>query len=212
MSSWRRPAGPAIFVLLTLLILMTMSAGCGGEGPRIPASRIHSEGISKRTTAAASRIDQRLNQLMILLPAKKYVKQLQARQRLGQIEIPRLGVREWIVQGTAKEDLELGAGHIEGTTIPGLGGNFAIAGDRVLYSAPFLRLDQLEVGDEMLIHMPYADFTYQVESKTNVAPTDVGVLKPRGYDSVTLSTCDPPWDLQTRIIISAHLAGTVSKA
>ena len=59
--------------------------------------------------------------------------------------------------------------------------------------------------------MPYGLFTYEVESKTNVADNEVSVLKPKGYDSVTLSTCDPPWQLDTRMIVSAKLVGTEPK-
>ncbi len=55
-------------------------------------------------------------------------------------------------------------------------------------------------------------FTYKAEVKTNVDPSEVSVLKPRGYDSVTLSTCDPPWGLSTRIIIFARLAESAPKA
>jgi len=186
-------------------------AGCDGDEQQQPAARINLERLSGRSVGAAALLTDRLNQTMVITPARKFQAGLLTESRIGQIEIPRLGVREWVIQGTSKEALEKGAGHIEGTSIPGLGGNFAIAGDRVLYSAPFLRLDQVAEGDEMLIHMPYADFTYRVEAKTNVAPTEVSVLQPRGYDSVTLATCDPPWQMQTRIIIFARLAGTAPK-
>lgn len=138
-------------------------------------------------------------------PASRLQSQVKELQRIGQIEIPRIGIREWMVQGTSKEALHLGAGHLPETPLPGMGGNFALAGDRVLYTAPFLRLNQVGIGDEIILHMPYADLRYRVESKFNVDPTQVSVLDPRGYDSITLSTCDPTWQLYTRLIVSARL-------
>jgi sortase A len=110
-----------------------------------------------------------------------------------------------MVEGTGKEPMLLGAGHLEETPLPGMGGNFALAGDRVLYTAPFLRLNQLQKGDDIIIHMPYGDLTYRVESMFNIDPSQVSVLNPRGYDSITLSTCDPTWQLSTRLIVSARL-------
>jgi len=195
-----------------MLFVLLARAGCGGEEQQIPGLRIKEGAISKKTAVMADHLGNRVSQLVVTIPAKKYQATLQVKQRIGSIEIPRIGIREWVIQGTSTEELQLGAGHIEGTSIPGLGGNFAIAGDRVLYSAPFLRLEQMEAGDELLVHMPYGDFVYQVEIKTNVVPTEVSVLRPRGYDSVTLSTCDPPWGLETRIIIFARLVDTEPRA
>ncbi|MHB9111686.1 MAG: sortase [Thermoleophilia bacterium] len=200
-------------VLLPLILLALLAgAGCGGEKQQLPGSRINMDAIGSKTAVMAEGLDKRVSLMAVTISAKKYRTALQMKQRIGSIEIPRIGIREWVIQGASTEELKLGAGHIEETSIPGLGGNFAIAGDRVLYSAPFLRLEQMQVGDELLVHMPYADFVYQVEIKTNVDPTDISVLNPRGYDSVTLSTCDPIWDLQTRIIIFARLVNTVPRA
>jgi len=201
-----------LFVLPIMLLWLAAMAGCGGDETKTSVSRLQFDALNRQVAASSKLLGDSLQQSLISLPAKKLMTELQPEQRFGQIEIPRLGIREWIVQGTSKEALEKGAGHIEGTSMPGLGGNFALAGDRVLYTSPFLRLDQLEVGDEVLIHLPYADFTYKAEVKTNVDPSEVSVLKPRGYDSVTLSTCDPPWGLSTRIIIFARLAESAPKA
>lgn len=210
-GKWRRYRFGRVLLPLIMLALLAAS-GCGQSEQTIPGTRFEEGAISKKTADMGDRLDKRVSNLIVNIPAKKYQATLQVKQRIGSIEIPRVGIREWVIQGTSTEELKLGAGHIEGTSIPGLGGNFAIAGDRVLYSAPFLRMEQLEPGDELLVHMPYGDFTYQVEIKTNVDPTEVSVLKPRGYDSVTLSTCDPPWGLSTRIIIFAKLVKTEPRA
>lgn len=200
-------------VLLPLMLLVLITgAGCSVEEQPISGSKLNTDAISVKTATTADLLEKSVSQLVVTFSAKKYQATLQMKQRIGSIEIPRIGIREWVIQGASTEELKLGAGHMEETSIPGLGGNFAVAGDRVLYSAPFLRLEQLVAGDELIVHMPYGDFVYQVEIRTNVAPNDISVISPRGYDSVTLSTCDPVWDLQTRIIIFARLVDTLPKA
>jgi len=124
---------------------------------------------------------------------------------VGEISIPRIGVELMVVEGSDKEALAKGPGHIEETSLPGAGGNFAVAGDRVLYGAPFLNLDEVEPGDEVSVHMPYATFVYRVNDKFIVTPDDVSVLQPVGYETITLLTCDPPWDIKQRIIVRGEL-------
>ena len=126
-------------------------------------------------------------------------------RQIGKIETPRIGLLSWISQGTSKQSMTAGAGHIDGTPLPGAGDNFAIAGDRGLYGAPFLKLDQVRAGDKVILLMPRADLTYQVSGVTKVPPDDVCALVPSGDDSITLSTCDPVWQIDQRIIVSGRL-------
>lgn len=187
--------------MAVLLALLTLSlfTSCASDGEQqalefspgsLPAARLYGSALSAR---------------LISSQAAGFRRQLQDMQRLGRIEIPRIGVREWIVQGTSDEALRLGAGHLEETAVPGMGGNFTLSGDRVLYTSPFLRLDGLQVGDTIGVQMPYGDFQYVIESITVNSPTDVHVILPKGYETITLSTCDPPWGLSSRLTVSARL-------
>lgn len=124
---------------------------------------------------------------------------------VGEISIPRISAQWMIVQGADKEALKEGPGHIEETPLPGAGGNFAVAGDRVLYGAPFLKLNEVNPGDEIRVKMPYATFVYTVREQFIVTPDDVSVLKPVGYEAITLLTCDPPWDIKQRIVVRGEL-------
>lgn len=124
---------------------------------------------------------------------------------VGEISIPGIGVDLMVVQGADKEALKKGPGHIEETSLPGAGGNFAVAGDRVLYGAPFLNLNEVRIGDEIRVKMPYATFVYTVRESFIVTPDDVSVLQPVGYEAITLLTCDPPWDIKQRIVIRGEL-------
>lgn len=124
---------------------------------------------------------------------------------VGEIYLPKIDVRWMMVQGSDKEALTKGPGHIQETTLPGAGGNFAVAGDRVLYGAPFLNLNEITVGDQVKVRMPYGTFIYRVNETFIVTPDDVSVLQPVGYDALTLLTCDPPWDIKQRIVVRGIL-------
>jgi LPXTG-site transpeptidase (sortase) family protein len=124
---------------------------------------------------------------------------------VGEIYIQGIDSRWMIVEGADKEALKQGPGHIEETSLPGAGGNFAVAGDRVLYGAPFLHLDEIGVGDTIKVKMPYATFTYRVSETFIVTPEDTSVLEPVGYEAITLLTCDPPWDIKQRIVVRGEL-------
>ncbi|MFA6001185.1 MAG: class D sortase [Thermoleophilia bacterium] len=124
---------------------------------------------------------------------------------VGEIYLPKIDVKWMIVQGSDKEALKKGPGHIQETTLPGAGGNFAVAGDRVLYGAPFLNLNEIAVGDQVKVKMPYGTFIYRVNDTFIVTPDDVSVLQPVGCDAITLLTCDPPWDIKQRIVVRGIL-------
>lgn len=124
---------------------------------------------------------------------------------VGEINIPAIGARWMMVEGADSEALAKGPGHIEETSLPGAGGNFAVAGDRVLYGAPFLNLDEVKAGDQVKVKMPYATFIYEVRESFIVTPDDVSVLEPVGYEAITLLTCDPPWDIKQRIVVRGQL-------
>ncbi len=124
---------------------------------------------------------------------------------VGEINIPGIGSRWMIVEGADDEALTRGPGHLVETPLPGAGGNFTVAGDRVLYGAPFLHLDEMAPGDIIKVKMPYATFTYRVRETFIVTPEDMSVLEPVGYEAITLLTCDPPWDIKRRIVVRGEL-------
>jgi sortase A len=127
---------------------------------------------------------------------------------VGRIEIPRLGRRFVLIKGTASADLRDGPGIYPQTRFPGVPGTTAIAGHRTTYSAPFRHIDGLRHGDEIVIAMPYARFTYQVSATRIVAPTDVGVIDPTSYSRLVLSACHPLYSARQRIVVVARLVHT----
>lgn len=144
---------------------------------------------------------EKLNQLAATFRAG-----LQNEQTIARIEIPRIGVNDIVVEGTNEGALLKGPGHLVETPLPGMGGNFAVAGDRVLYGGPFLNLDEVENNDEIILQTPYGNFNYTVVNKAITVPEDVSMLQPVvGQELITLITCDPPWDTSHRLIIQGRL-------
>ncbi len=126
---------------------------------------------------------------------------------VGRIVIPDIGV-DWImVEGVNLTDLKKGPGHYPDTPLPGQAGNAAIAGHRTTYGAPFANVDQLEVGDQILVSTIQGNFTYEVSETVIVKPSQVDVLEEKGDNRLTLTTCHPKYSARERMIIIGQLRG-----
>jgi sortase A len=128
------------------------------------------------------------------------------------LEIPRIGVEKAVVEGVSVADLKRGPGHYPGSPLPGQPGNAAIAGHRTTYGAPFYELDELRIGDVLLVTTRQGEFRYLVDRKTVVRPHEVGVLRPTMEARLTLSTCNPRFSARERLIVSGVLDGTAAPA
>jgi sortase A len=132
---------------------------------------------------------------------------------IGRIGIPKIGVDWIVVEGVNVDDLRKGPGHYPSTQMPGHEGNSAIAGHRTTYSAPFGDLDQLENGDSIRLTTLQGDFRYKVTEQRVVDPNESSVLDPSpdparpGHDlaTLTLTTCNPKYSAEQRLIIRAEL-------
>lgn len=119
----------------------------------------------------------------------------------------------YVVQGVSLANLQRGPGHYPGTALPGETGNFAVAGHRTTYGAPFFNLDQLRKGDEVLVTARNGKrYTYRVHSQEIVAPSDTWVITPdplelgQNNKTLTLTTCNPRFSNAQRLIVFAELA------
>ena len=117
-----------------------------------------------------------------------------------------IGLDIVVVQGTDTASLQKGPGHYPNTPFPGQPGTVAIAGHRTTYLAPFRHIDQIENGDEIRVEMPYAAFTYTVQRHEIVDPSDVGIIKPVGYDQLVLTACHPLYSAAQRYAVFAKLS------
>jgi sortase A len=123
---------------------------------------------------------------------------------LGRLDIPRLSVSVAILQGTNSRMLRLGAGHIEGTPLPGEGGNSGIAGHRDTF---FRDLKDVRQRDQIELQTATSLLRYEVDWVGVVAPDDVSVLAPSTESVLTLVTCYPFYFVgpaPKRFVVQAH--------
>lgn len=131
-------------------------------------------------------------------------------ERPGSNEPPVRADPLFVVEGVTLADLTKGPGQYPDTAAPGEDGNFAVAGHRTTYGAPFFHLDQLRENDE--IHVTGRDgvrHTYRVVDQEVVRPGDVWVIGPDPRDSgeptLTLTTCHPKFSAAERLVVFAEL-------
>jgi sortase A len=123
---------------------------------------------------------------------------------IARIEIPAIGVSEYVVEGTDTADLRKGPGHYPDTPLPGEPGTSAIAGHRTTYGAPFRDIDGLKRGNVIRVDMPDGRFVYRVERVTVVDDQDLSVLRPVGHRRLMLSACHPLYSAAERVIVFAR--------
>jgi len=138
------------------------------------------------------------------------------------LRIPRFGrgYAQVVVEGVGRADLRHGPGHYPGTALPGSVGNFAVAGHRTTYGAPFGRLGDLRPGDAVVLETAGAWLTYRVTATRVVAPTAVVVTAPvPGVPGrrptaalLTLTTCNPRYSDRERLVVFGSLAERSAKS
>ena len=114
---------------------------------------------------------------------------------IGYVKIDKIGVELPIYHGTSDEVLNVGVGHLEGTSLPVGGENThsVMSAHRGLPSAKlFTDLDRLEPGDTFQITVLDQVLTYQVDQVKVITPTEAeDLLIAEGKDYCTLFTCTP---------------------
>lgn len=127
---------------------------------------------------------------------------------MASIEIPAIDVFIPIHHGTDPDVLEIGLGHLKGSSLPVGGENThaVITGHRALpNNRLFTDLDQLENGDIFLIRVVDEILAYEVHEVQVVEPHQIEALKIEdGKDLVTLITCTPYGVNTHRIFVHGH--------
>lgn len=127
---------------------------------------------------------------------------------IGYIEIPGIHCELPIYHGTDADALQIGVGHIEGSSLP-VGGestHCAISGHRGLPSAKlFSDLDKLTVGDRFSLRVLDDTLTYEVDQIHTVLPGEMDELEiVEGEDYCTLVTCTPYGVNTHRLLVRGH--------
>jgi sortase A len=108
---------------------------------------------------------------------------------IGKINIPRLGISAILKEGVGQRTLNLAAGHIPSTALPGQPGNVGVAAHR---DNLFRGLKDIRQDDSITLTTLDNTYVYRVVSTKVVNPTDVSVLDASPDEkTLTLVTCYP---------------------
>jgi sortase A len=99
--------------------------------------------------------------------------------------------------------LDKGPGHWPETPLPGMGGDFVVSGHRTVHGGPFYRLGELVPGDTIVVTLPYGEVTYAVTRTVIVGWGDVEVVRSRGLEELSLTTCNPPGTADNVMVVQA---------
>src|SRR5205085_10374157 len=117
------------------------------------------------------------------------------------IKMPAIHVDVVVVEGITPTSLRAGAGHYPETPLPCEKGNVAIAGHRTTYGKPFADIDQLRVGDQIELDTPIGGCVYELKPPPfGVDKSDLSVLNPAAYKTLTLTSCHSKGTAAERII------------
>ncbi len=114
---------------------------------------------------------------------------------MGYVEVPRIGIDLPIYHGTETEILDIGVGHLLGSSLP-IGGSSChsvlTAHSGMASRKLFSDLDQLGEGDIFYVKVLGETMAYQVDLINKVLPHDTTFLGiEEGKDLCTLVTCTP---------------------
>lgn len=128
------------------------------------------------------------------------------------LEIPALGLKQVVVQGTSATDLLKGPGLMPDTAQPGTQGNSVIAGRRDTAGAPFSSIGSLHRGDPITVVTALGKFRYKVEGGGLVHIGADDPISPTDSARLTLVTSDPPLIPSGREYVTARLVTQAAKA
>jgi sortase A len=104
-------------------------------------------------------------------------------------------------------DRSKGIGHYSSTAPLGAVGNFAVAGHRTTFGAPFAKVDELRVGDRIYVETQKGWYVYRFRNIEFVYPTQADVLSEVPRETIvaedrilTMTTCHPKTSDAERLI------------
>ncbi|PYI50567.1 class D sortase [Paenibacillus flagellatus] len=129
------------------------------------------------------------------------------KQPLALIEIASIDLKLPVLEGATQANMKVAAAHMTETDPIGAVGNAAIAAHRARTKGrQFNRLDEVKVGDDVVIRTAGETYVYTVYRTAIVEPTDLSVLERDGDERIlTLITCDPVVNATHRLIVQAKI-------
>ena len=130
---------------------------------------------------------------------------------VARLEVPRLGIDQFVLDGASGRTLAFGPGHLNGTALPGEQGNTVFSGHRDTH---FKFLQHLQLGDEIFV--TDHDGTrnrYRISDTLIVDQDDMRVTVSGDRQQVTLVTCFPfasvtPGAIKRYVVVADFVART----
>ncbi|MBN2176296.1 MAG: class E sortase [Demequinaceae bacterium] len=136
-----------------------------------------------------------------------------AAETFATLYVPRWGadyIRP-ISEGVGRRSVldKLGIGHYPNTTLPGGWGNFAVAGHRTTFGKPFERIEELQIGDTIVVRTESAWYVYRITETHIVRPSFDAAIAPVPGEKfvepngryITLTTCHPKYSASQRYVV-----------
>jgi len=118
--------------------------------------------------------------------------------KIGSLTIPALERKLPIFQGTDVKELKKGVGHFAQSVLPGEEDNCVFSGHR---ETVFRQLDNLKIGDQLIVQTSAGTFTYEVKDTRIVHEDDKTVIVP------TYRPCRPDDDHLLSLLYSWLFSG-----
>jgi sortase A len=131
--------------------------------------------------------------------------------QIGSIQIPKIGLLHQVFEGITLTVIDHGPGHWPGSAMPCQRGNSVFPGHRVTHTHPFLDIDRLAPGDQIVFHMPGKDCVYKVTGTKIVLPSALYVTDPTPTPTVTLIACNPKHSAAQRIVVTGKLVADIPR-
>jgi sortase A len=130
---------------------------------------------------------------------------MEAHPAFGMIVIPKINLVHPIFEGIEESAIHWGPGHWPGSATPGQPGNTVFAGHRVTHTRPFLDIDLIAPGDQIIFHLATGTYTYEVTDHIIVGPQDVWIANPTPTPTVTIFGCHPKHSAKQRYVVRGKL-------
>jgi LPXTG-site transpeptidase (sortase) family protein len=210
------------FALVATILLLLLASACGTRLPSraryayspLPDQTSTSVDEGTADTAAADAVDNPTPADFVdarpsrvsrsAPPAAPSIADL-PRGAIGTVEIPKVGLSQPMFEGIGLDVLANGPGHWPGTPMPGENGNAVLAGHRVTHTHPFLDLDQLVPGDQVIFTTAAGRFVYAVAESFVVTPDATWIANPTPDPTITLFACHPKHQKTHRFVVVGHL-------
>ena len=207
------------------LILMYSITFCHNETQQYQAVKAYIAAVEKsQNTAAmfakAESFNVKLSHIApyptsppeMLLPEYNASLNIMGNSMIGYISVPDEGILLPIYHGADDKAMQIGAGHIEGSSFPINGDSVhsIIIGHRALPSTRmFFDLGRVETGEQFTVYVLDRSCTYQVYGIETVLPHEIqSLMIQEGKNRCSLVTCTPYGSESHRLLIHGELTDT----